>query len=314
MRNSMWGHKNSPKESESEFSTLYSTPEDENAWLSQKVREMYAQDKQDAIDRVWLRLVSERTGALQSGNEELSESEFQRQGSFVERNVGMRRMERTPMHCRRSSRVLSVFAAVLIGLVLVGSLTFVINMVRDNASTSTASSSKLCDEDANQYDPQIKLEQRLCAQHKETTLNIAKTFSTASFGTHKVVFIRAYADSNQLFLVNTTSDSPSSDAISFTSIEIQHQNMNGHQMGCYTGAHGVQYCINEFDMPNVPAGTKQISVQSITDAFSGKATPLQFTIPFHVELGTIAVNKTVMSKNVSLTLEQIVITGNKIDV
>src|SRR5579875_1736781 len=133
MRNSMWGHKNSPKESESEFSTLYSTPEDENAWLSQKVREMYAQDKQDAIDRVWLRLVSERTGALQSGNEELSESEFQRQGSFVERNVGMRRMERTPMHCRRSSRVLSVFAAVLIGLVLVGSLIFIINMVRDNA-------------------------------------------------------------------------------------------------------------------------------------------------------------------------------------
>jgi hypothetical protein len=281
MRNSMWGHRNSPKESESEFSTLYPTPEDENAWLSQKVREMYAQDKQDAIDRVWARLVSERAheGAASFGNEESKEPRFQTQNSSEEKNGRMQRLEHTPIARRRVSRTFSVFAAVLVGLVLVGSLTFVINMVRSNAST--VSSPAACDENADPYDPQTRLEQRLCAAHEETTLNIAKTFSTRSFGTHKVVFIRAYADSTQLFLVNTTSDAPSSDAISFTSIEIQHQNMNGHQMGCYADVNGGQYCINEFAMPNVPLGTKQISVQSITDAFSGKSMPLQFTIPFH---------------------------------
>ena len=276
MRNRMWRNKISPKESESEYSALPRWQEDEDAQLLLELRGMYEWEKRAAIDRVWTRLVSERTreGTVPFGNEESKESAFQKRRSFAERNREMQQLEYMPAHQKRLPRVFGLFAAVLVSLVLVGSLLLATNVMKDTALTTTSSSSSICGDTFNSF------EQKLCIEHKETTLNIAK-----SFGTHKVVFVRAYADSTHLLIIYMTSDSPMSDAVSFMGIEIQHKNITkgGESWSYQDPKTGQWYYIISFDMPDVPVGTKQIQVQSITDGFSGKATPLQFTIPFHAE-------------------------------
>jgi hypothetical protein len=44
--------------------------------------------------------------------------------------------------------------------------------------------------------------------------------------------------------------------------------------------------------------------------FSGKSTPLNFTVPFHTDQKTVQVNQTVASKGISLTLKRVVFTGS----
>ncbi|HET8846260.1 MAG TPA: hypothetical protein VFN35_32665 [Ktedonobacteraceae bacterium] len=147
----------------------------------------------------------------------------------------------------------------------------------------------------------------LCAAHKETTLNITKTY-----GTHKVTFIRAYADVTQLLLVYIDGLA-NTDAVGFESVTIQH----GIVLDII-GSNGYSdpithqgYNVASFETKAVPKGTTELHIQSIVDGFSGKPTSLNVAIPFHTDQKTVQVNQTATSKGVSLTLKRLVFIGSK---
>lgn len=289
------------------------------ARLIQDLQAMYDREKSVSIERVWTRLVNERTGTdatvLASRRPETPGSQKQRQ--FSERNAKMQPKDTVLPAQKGLPRVLILLAAALVSIVLVGSLLLVLNMTKSapwttgtgsqpTRSISTATVTPLASPECR--DTNDLAEQQLCLEHKETILNISKTF-----GTHHVIFRRAYADLTHLMLIYTTSDPPTSDVISFVRLNIQQGiTLSGGTSTSYQNPQTHEwYYVVSFDTQTVPAGTTQIHIQSIVDAFSGKATPLEATIPFHTTQKTITVNKTVTSKEVSLTLERLVIIGSE---
>jgi hypothetical protein len=220
---------------------------------------------------------------------------------------------------KRLPRLLGLAAAVFVSVALVGSMALVFSLLRGNAPSTGVGSH---DPGAGVIglvptttpivhpecrDVQSAADEALCLQHKETILNITRTF-----GTHQVTFVRAYADISQLMLIYTTADSPHSDVISFESLTIQQKiTLGGGSSHSYTNPQTHQeYYVLDFDTQSIPAGTTELHIQSIVDGFSGKATPLNFTLPLNMIQKTVSVNKTVTSKGVSLTLERLVIVGD----
>jgi hypothetical protein len=118
-------------------------------------------------------------------------------------------------------------------------------------------------------------------------------------------------------LVYTTTDSPQSDTISFMNVTIQQGIRLGGGGGLQIvyanpATHGWYYLVS-FETRDVPAGTATLHVEGITDAFSGAATPLGFTTPFHTASSdatqkNVSVKQTVTSKGVALTLDHLAFT------
>ncbi len=290
------------------------------ARLIQELQAMYDGEKSASIERVWTRLVGQHAGANVTvfANHQPEASDSQEQRLLSERDTKMQLMnQRVPVSQKGLPRFLSLIAAAFVCVMIVGSLAVVLNMMKGPhqptnggsqpaTRTSTATATPLSSPECRDSSDQI--EQQLCLEHAETLINIHKTF-----GTHKVVFLRAYADSSRLLLVYTTSDPATSDAISFESLSIQPKiTLAGGSSTTYQNPKTHQgYYVVSFDTQNIPAGTTQIQVQSIVDAFSGTATPLVFTVPLHMNQKTTIVNKAVTSKGVSLTLERVVNTGSE---
>jgi hypothetical protein len=105
----------------------------------------------------------------------------------------------------------------------------------------------------------------------------------------------------------------SSDAVSFMSMTIQQGIvLQGGSSNGYSNPITHQgYNVVSFATSAVPAGTTKLHIQSIVDAFSGKSTPLNITVPFHTDQKTITVNQTATSKGIALTLKRVVFSGSK---
>lgn len=288
------------------------------ARLIEELQAMYEQEKNVSIERVWMRLMQQRTGtdATVFESQQPGASGSQQQRQFSERNGKMQQRERIQTSQKGLPRVFGLLAAALVSIVLVGSLLLVLNMTKSTPRTtvtgsqsttgmSTVTATPLSSPECR--DTSNLTEQQLCLEHKEALLNLPKTF-----GTHKVLFLRAYADTTQLMLIYTTSGPAKSDAISFISLKIQQGiTLSGGASTSYQNPKTHEwYYVVSFETQNVPVGTAQIHIQFIVDAFSGKATPLEATIPFHTDQKTIVLKKTVTSKGVSLTLDRLVITGS----
>lgn len=288
--------------------------------LIQELQAMYAREKSLSIERVWARLESERAGtnATMFARQQSETSDSQKQRQQSERILHMKPKDRVPTAPKKGlPRVFGLLTAALASMVLVGSLLLVLTMTRNShwatmltgSQTSTVwplpGATPILPFDCRDGDDLA--ERQLCIKHAEKTLDITKTF-----GTHKVNFLRAYADPTRLMLIYRTSDLAPTDAIRFTSLTIQPgielpASGNVHYQNPQT--HEWFYMVT-FDTKNVPAGTKQIKIQSIINGVSGKTAPLDATIPFHSDQKTIEVNKTVTSKGVSLKLQRLVIIGS----
>jgi hypothetical protein len=290
------------------------------ARLVRELQAMYDLEKSAAIDRVWERL-AHNSSAASPRPESLSRQ--QRRQEPV-RSFPMQQIERTTKPERRLAHTLSLIAAALICAVLVGSLALLLVAQRNATTPGTGSPPSILTAQAHTATPTpaipaqcqdttFRSDETLCATGQETTLNITKTF-----GSQSVTFVRAYADSNQLMLVYKIPD-PSSDAISFTSITIQQGLVIGDRPGeagaggCFSNSTG-NYCLEEFSMQRVPAGTTEIHVQAITDGFSATSTPFSFTIPFHTAHKSVPVNQTATSQGVPLVLERLDFTGSTLTV
>lgn len=264
-----------------------SAPEGE-ARLIQELQAMYEQEKNGSIERVWTRLEQQRSGvpgtmfALRQPGERA-------QRPFFERNKHMQYTNKVSSSKKELPFVLGFLAAALVGVVVIGSFLFVMNGMKGpqtpgtgaqpaGVSSPTAAATKTPISQPECRDNNDIVDQQLCLAHKEAILNLHK-----DFGAHKVIFLRAYADHTRLLLVYTTSDAPTSDAISFMSVNIQsgitltgggstsYQNPVTHQL----------YYVVSFTTQNVPAGTTKLQLKSIVDAFSGQPTSLGVSIPFH---------------------------------
>jgi hypothetical protein len=217
--------------------------------------------------------------------------------------------ERSSTQRKRLPRLLTLVAALLVSVVLIGGMALVFTQMRSQTpktkvgapgSTTTPTTWNACDDNSNSADA------TLCAAHKETILNIPKTY-----GTQKVTFIRAYADTTQLMLVYIDGLA-STDAVGFMSVTIQQgivlKGGSGNSYSNPTTHQG--YDVVSFATSSVPAGTTELHVHSIVDAFSGKSTPLNITVPFHTDQKTVPVNQTATSKGISLTLQRAVFNGS----
>ncbi len=222
----------------------------------------------------------------------------------------MQRREGSLRPDRRGRYFLTLVAAVLVSVLLIGGMGLVFTRVGNQQSPNTGPGApaptptptcSACDDNSNMADAS------LCAANKETPLNITRTF-----GTQKATFIRAYADTTQLMLVYIDGLA-STDAVGFESVTIQQGIVlkGGSSIGGYSNPVTHQgYNVVSFATNAVPAGTTELHVQSIVDVFSGKSTPLNFTVPFHTDQKTVQVNQTATSKGISLTLKHVQFTGS----
>lgn len=288
-----------------------------DARLIQDLQALYNQERRATIDRVWSRLVSQRAAR----SDQVVARTFHAQGRSLEENLRMEPMNRTLPARRRLPRLLSLVAAVLVSVVLVGSMALVFTSLRNNntgtgaqgttpSATARATASAIPSEC---LDPMDLVEQSLCASHAETTLNVSKTFTTDGYGTWNVIFLRAYADPSGLLLLYTVKNAPSSDWISFMSLTIQQGIVlhGGGEQGC-NAPNAPQCQLLKFDTSAVPAGTTELHVQAIGDAFSMTPVPLQLTIPFHKNHSvTVAVHQTQTVKGVKLTLDHLVLNNTE---
>ena len=259
------------------------------AQLTQDLQAMYSLEKSASIAHVWTRLVRQRAGIHGAvvANQLPEEANLQTQDYNYERNPRMTQ-KIIPLTPQKSlPRFFSLLAAALVCVVVVGSMALILNVVRNNSpipSTGSHSAGKVHTPTPTAIlspecrDTQDAAEEKLCLEHAEKILNITKTF-----GTHKVTFVRAYADTTQLRLIYTTTDSPHSDAISFMSVKIQQGiTLGGGAIRSFTNPKTQEvYYVVYFDTKNIPAGTTELHVQSIVDAFSGQDTPLNFMLPVH---------------------------------
>lgn len=284
------------------------------AELVHDLQAMYKRERGEAIDRVWERMAHSSSFAHSEAGE------FSPQERV--RNLPARREERPVRPARRFTRALGLIAAALVCVVLVGSLALVLAAQRNvgllggsqHPTPTTPKGTPTPAIPAQCLDSTFNADQTLCATGQETILNITK-----DFGSHKITFVRAYADSTRMMLVYNITDDPSSDAISFTSITIQQGIVIGDHPGesgaggCFSNPTG-SYCLEEFSMQRVPAGSTEIRVQAIVDGLSNVTTPLHFTVPLHTGHKTVNVNQTVTSDGVSLTLERLEFTESTLTV
>lgn len=236
-----------------------------------------------------------------------------------ERMSSIQQRERISSQRKRLPRFLGLAAAVLVGVVLISSMALVLTVLKGNTpntgtgSHAPTSTVKVSPTTATSSVPpecrdvQDQGEETLCAQHKETILNITKKFSG-----HEVTFVRAYADSSRLILIYTPKDSPHSDVVSFLSVKIQQGiTLTGGNSVTYENpkTHQWYYAVN-FETRGVPAGTTTLHIEGIVDAFSGASTPLGFTTPFHAAQKNVAVHQTLTSHGVALTLDHLILAGS----
>lgn len=229
-----------------------------------------------------------------------------------------------PTNQARSSRSrwprrLSLLAAALVGVTLVGSLLFVLTAMHGKTpgttatagQTSTSASAPALTIPANCRDQHDLADELLCAQHEEATLNATKTLAVHVYspsgaangsGTVNVTFLRAYADTTRLMLVYNISQAPKGDWGGFRTLNTKQGQLNSNS-GNFSG-----FTVQSFDTSTLPAGTTQIQVQSIS-TYYGAALPLTFTVPLNTASKVIRVKQTSSSKGYSLTLDHVVLTG-----
>lgn len=288
-----------------------------DARLIQDLQALYKQEKNAMIDRVWSRLASQRA-ATSDQQETLP---LPQQSRSLQENLLMEPINRTLAPKKRLPRLLGLVAAVLVSVALVGSMALVFTSLR-NTNTSTGGQGSTPTTPAGKatttptatipsacLDPMDLAEQSLCASHAETTLNVTKTFTTEGNGTWNVVFLRAYAGPSGLLLLYTVKNPPSPDWISFMSLTIQQGIVlqGSGEQGC--GSPNSQQCqLVKFATSAVPAGTTELHVQAISDAFSTAPAPLQLTIPFTKDSQvTVPVHQTQTVHGMELTLDHIML-------
>jgi hypothetical protein len=242
---------------------------------------------------------------------------FQEERLHFERMSSIQQRKSTSAQRKRWPRFLGLAAAVLVSAVLISSMALVFTALKGNtpntgtgsyAPTSTVKASPTTATSSvppECRDVQDQGEETLCAQHKETILNITKNFSG-----HEVTFVRAYANSSRLLLIYTTKDSPHADVISFMSVTIQQGiTLSGGSSVAYQNPETHQwYYVVDFETRGVPAGTTTLHIEGIVDAFSGTSTLLGFTIPFNTAQKNVAVYQTRTSHGIALTLDHLVLT------
>ena len=299
----------------------------EDARLIHEMRALFEQEKSELIEQGWTRLASKRAEAEQR-SEVLDLSAYRQR---IERTspVNTNTMLSTPIkgtHKKSWPRLLSLVAAVLVCVALVGSLTLVLvisksripsTIVGSHNATSTTHAATptatplvippACKDTSDQAD------QVLCATGEETMLNITKSFTVSGHnpngslngsGTVNVTFLRAYADPSRLLLAYTINQAPGTDWGGFATLSTNQGDLGSYGANLFKG-----FFVQSFDTSNLPVGTTQLHIQAIKTMF-GASLPLAFTLPFHHASKTIPVKQTVTGNGYTLTLDHLVLTGS----
>lgn len=310
----------------------------EEARFLREVRAMFEQEKSASIEQGWSRLASQRAGADQPP-EILNLSRYRQQSernSKVQDNTMSSTPETIPPKKRRM-RWFGLLVAVLVCALLIGSLSFVLTLAKNNTSNTKVGGSNGVAEahtasptpaatpltiPASCLDkstvPDLAAEV-LCAQGQETTINVTKSMTANAYnpwgkvsgsGALNITFLRAYADTSRLLLTATLNHTPGADWGSFGSLVTQQGTLQSIN-GCSSGP-----CVLSFDTSTLPAGTTQVQVQGLQVLTAGLdvegTIPLSFTLPLHTASKTIAVNQTVQDNGVSATLKSVVITPSEV--
>jgi hypothetical protein len=301
----------------------------EDARFIHNVRTMFAQEKQEWLENGWARLLEQRanTGqqadildfsAYKQNNEKAVNAPLKSPSALV--GVSSR---------RRIPRQLSLLAAVLVCIVLVGGLLLVqAESKRQNTGSSPGNPVSTATAQPSTATPALTIpssckgsstsdvvELMLCEQGEETTINITKSLTVRSItspgekpqtGTVNVTFLRAYADKSRLILVYKINSvpTPAINWSGFTTLSTQQGSLGANSSGFGTG-----YQVQSFDTSSLPASSTELQVKKIiTEA--GSSTSLVFTLPFHSASKTVTVRQTVTNNKYSLTLDHIVFTGS----
>lgn len=306
----------------------------DDAQLIHDVRAMFEQEKQASIERGWARIASQRAQNASSDqpSEVLDLSLYRRRNeriSLVQDTTLLSSPKKDTPKKRSRLRLLSLAAAVLVCVALVGSLTLVLGATRNhntnvgsyNTALQPTPTATPTVNPATCKDPYNPAELTLCAEGKETALNITKNFTvqmqdqhnkvTASTTLH-ITFLRAYADTTQLLLVYNIDQGPS-----LTRALAQGNNWSGFmtltteqgQFGSSRATTG-GFLAQSFDTSSLPAGVKQLQVQSIQTG-DGESLPLTFTVPINDAIQRIAVNQSVSKNGYTLTLDNLVLSPSR---
>lgn len=301
----------------------------EDARFIHDVRTMFAQEKQEWFENGWARLLEQRvnTGqqvdvldfsAYKQNNEKAVNAPLKSSSALA--RVSSR---------RRLPRQLSLLAAVLVCIVLVGGLLLVqAESKRHNPGSSLGNQVSTATAQLGTATPVLTIpssckgssasdvaELMLCEQREETTINITKSLTVRSItspgekpqtGTVNVTFLRAYVDRSRLILVYKINSvpTPAINWLGFATLSTQQGSLSANSGGFGTG-----YQVQSFDTSSLPASSTELQVKKIiTEA--GSSTSLAFTLPFHSASKTVTVRQTVTNNKYSLTLDHIVLTGS----
>jgi len=262
---------------------------------------------------------------LQSGSDPLQEAmpRFERMSS-MQQKVGV------SVPRKRLSRFLGIVAAIIVGAVLISSMVLAFSLLKSQVPNSHISSgpstflvtpapSFIAGSSLSCHNDFDVAEERLCSNGAETSLNVTKVF-----GTWKVTFLRAYADTTRLVLLFKVNESASVvnnrvNFINFTRLTTQQGitlPAEGASISCAfneTQQPSPCYQVN-FDTHAIPASTTELSIQNIVDELSGKPTTLVFALPFHTAHKVIPVNQTLTNQGISLTLDHLVLTESAVSI
>jgi hypothetical protein len=222
-----------------------------------------------------------------------------------------------------------VLAATLICVALVGSLSLVLAAMHSKPASSITGSQSLSTNTTTPASPAScqassdLTEETLCAQGAETNLNITESFTTSIYNTDKgtvigpgtvdVTFHRAYADVSRLILVYTITKTPGAWG-NFVSLTTKQGTLKAMAtLGGKGSTSWKGFFTQSFDTTNLPTGTTQIQIESLTAEYvkSGTSVPLAFTLPFHSTASkTVTVQQSVTGKGYTLTLDHVVLTDS----
>lgn len=299
----------------------------EDARFIHEVRALFEQEKREWIEQGWTRLASKRAQAEQRS--EVLDLSAYRQRHERTSPVNPHTMPSTPLkgtHKKSWPRLLSLVAAVLVCVALVGSLTLVLAASKSSTPNTTTGGHRatltvptatptatplVIPPECN--DPSDQADQVLCAKGEETMLNITRSFTVASHSpngavngsaTVNITFLRAYADPSRLLLAYTINQAPGTDWGGFVTLSTEQGYLSTHGSCLFKGL-----CVQSLDTSKLSASIAQLQVRTINTAF-GASIPLAFNLPFHHASKTIPVEQTATGNGYTLTLDHLILTGS----
>jgi hypothetical protein len=302
----------------------------EDALLIHGVRAMFEQEKNMSIEQGWARIVSQRASRDQQ-SEVLDLSQYRQRNeriSIMNEHI----LPSTPIQAvpkkRSVLRLFSLVAAVLVCVALVGSLTLVLGASRNKTPSTQVGSGNTTQKATPTATPLVipaackdsanPGEEKLCAEGKETSLNITKSVTVHTHdqygkvtgsATLNLTFLRAYADSSHLLLVYMINQAPAqvlgNDWGGYGTLTTDQGDLRANSPCMAQGL-----CVESFDTSSLPTGIKQLQAQALTTDF-GDSLPLAFTLPVQTATSkTVTVNQTVTKNGYTLTLNQLVLTDS----